>query len=188
MATKNGNGSNGKHAGIGDDAVRAKTGKTWQEWIDTLDKAGGRAMAHQEIAALLDERFGVAPWWTQMVTVGYEQAIGKRVRMQKADGFAASASKTVNLSAAHVFKAFKDERTRSTWLSDDFTIRKATAPKSLRITWKDGKSHLDVNIYARGARKSQVSVQHTKLASERSAKQMKSYWRDALDRLAWELT
>jgi hypothetical protein len=188
MAAKNGNGSNGKHAGISNDAVSAKTGKTWQEWIDTLDKAGGRAMSHQEIADLLDKKFGVAPWWTQMVTVGYEQAIGKRVRMQKADGFAASASKTMNLAAADVFKAFNNERMRAAWLGDDFTIRKATAPKSLRITWKDGKSHLDVNIYARGARKSQVSVQHTKLASERSAKQMKSYWRDALDRLAWELT
>jgi hypothetical protein len=187
MAAKNGNGSNSKRAGISDDAVRAKTGKTWQEWIDTLDKAGGRAMSHQEIADLLDTKFAVAPWWTQMVTVGYEQAIGKRVPMQNANGFAASASKTVNLSAAAVFKAFKDQGVRTTWLSDDFTIRKATAPKSLRITWKDGKSHLDVNIYAKGERKSQVSVQHTKIASARNASQMKKYWGEALARLEWEL-
>jgi len=187
MAAKNGNGANGKHAGISDEAVRAKTGKAWQEWIDTIDKAGGRAMSHQQVAALLSEKFGVPPWWTQMVTVGYEQAVGKRVRLQKANGFAVSASKTVNLSAAAAFKAFSDAGKRATWMNDDFTIRKATAPRSLRITWKDGKSHVDVNIYAKGARKSQVSLQHSKLTSARTATQMKRYWGDALARLEWEL-
>lgn len=179
---------NGKHAGISDDAVSAKTGKTWQEWIDTLDKAGGRSMTHQEIAALLSEKFGVPPWWTQMVTVGYEQAVGKRVAMQKADGFAASASKTLPVSAAAVFRAFNDTRARSAWLPDEFTIRKASPPKSLRITWKDGRSHVDVNIYARGAGKAQVSLQHTKLTSARAADQMKKYWRGALARLDDQLS
>lgn len=104
--------------------------------------------------------------------------------MQKADGFAATASKTLNVSAAAVFRAFKDSRSRSAWLRDAFTIRKATAPKSLRITWKDGTSRVDVNIYAKGARKAQVSLQHSKLTSARSADQMKQYWRAALTQLA----
>jgi hypothetical protein len=180
--------SNGKHAGIGDQAVLAKTGKTWQQWIDTIDKAGGRDMTHQEIAAMLSGKFGVPPWWTQMVTVGYEQAIGKRVRLQKSDGFAANASKTVNLPADAAFKAFNDARTRAAWMRDEFTVRRATAPKSLRITWKDGKSNVDVNIYAKGEKRSQVTVQHGKLTSARSADQMKKYWREALTRLEWELT
>jgi hypothetical protein len=183
MATTNGtNKANGKHAGISDAAVRAKTGKTWQEWIDTLDTAGARDLSHQEISALL-YKLGVPPWWSQMVTVGYEQAVGKRVRLQKADGFSANASKTLNVSAAAAFKAFNDARTRAKWLDGDLTIRKATAPKSLRITWKDGATNLDVNIYAKGARKSQVSLQHSKLASARSANQMKKYWREALTQL-----
>jgi hypothetical protein len=188
MMENNGNSARGKLAGIGDEAVRAKTGRTWQEWIDVIDKAGGRAMSHQEIGELLDRKFGVAPWWSQMVTVGYEQAVGKRVRLQKADGFAATASKTLKVSAASAFKAFNDPRTRESWLTDSFTIRKATAPKSLRITWKDGKSHVDVNIYAKGPRKAQVSLQHSKLTSARSATQMQRYWREALERMEWELT
>jgi hypothetical protein len=182
------NGTNGKHAGISDEAVKAKTGRTWREWIETLDAAGGRDMAHAEIAALLDKKFGVPPWWTQMVTVGYEQAIGKRVRLQKTDGFSATASKTLRAPASAAFKAFNETRARAAWLKDDFTIRKATAPKSLRVTWKDGKSHLDVNIYPKGAAKSQVSLQHSKLTSARSADQMKQYWREALTRLEDWLT
>jgi hypothetical protein len=177
-----------KIAGIGNEAVKAKTGRTWHEWIDTLDKAGGRAMSHQQIAALLSEKFGVPSWWTQMVTVGYEQAIGKRARGQKADGFAATASKTLDLSPAAAFKAFHDSAIRKAWLKDKITIRKATAPRSLRITWKDGKSHVDVGIYPKGARRSQVSLQHSRLASARTAEQMKAYWRDALARLESAMT
>ena len=177
MATNNG--TNGKHAGISDEAVRAKTGKTWREWIETLERAGAREMNHAQIADLVD-KLGAPPWWSQMVTVGYEQAVGKRVRLQKADGFAATASKTLDVSPSSVFKAFSDARARSAWLKDELTIRKATAPKSLRITWKDGRSHVDVNLYGKGARKTQVTVQHSKLASARTAEQMKKYWRAAL--------
>jgi hypothetical protein len=194
MATKNGrrtamSDANGGAAtgtkinGIGDEAVRAKTGRTWSEWIATLDTAGAREMTHSEIAALLHERFDVPGWWTQMVTVGYEQATGKRVPRQKADGFAATASKTMSVSPTAAFKAFNDPRSRAAWLTEDLTIRKATAPKSLRITCGDGKTHLDVNIYPKGPGKSQVTLQHTKLASAREAARMKKHWADALKRL-----
>jgi hypothetical protein len=181
---RGGNGTAGqKINGIGDEAVRAKTGRTWPEWIATLDAVGAREMEHAEIASLLHERFGVPGWWTQMVTVGYEQAVGKRVPRQKADGFAASASKTIRTSPAAAFKAFGDARTRGRWLADELTIRKATAPKSLRITCGDGKTHLDVNIYPKSDGKTQVTLQHTKLASAREAARMKKYWGDALKRL-----
>ena len=56
-------------------------------------------------------------------------------------------------------------------------------PKSLRITCADGKTHLDVYIYPKDDGKSQVSLQHTKLASAREAARMKKYWGDALRRL-----
>jgi hypothetical protein len=154
----------------------------------TLDAAGAREMTHAEIASLLHERFGVPGWWTQMVTVGYEQAVGKRVPRQKADGFAASASKTIRTSAGAAFKAFADPRLRARWLPDEITIRKATAPKSLRITCADGKTHLDVNLYPKGDEKTQVTLQHTKLASAREAARMKKYWGDALKRLEAALT
>jgi hypothetical protein len=63
----------------------------------------------------------------------------------------------------------------------EITIRKATAPKTLRITGEDGKTHIDVYIIPKGDGKSQVSrLQHTKLANAREAARMKN----ALDRRA----
>jgi hypothetical protein len=110
MATTNGaTGTSGKINGIGDDTVRAKTGKTWAEWVAAPDKAGARTMAHGESRRSCT-RNDVPGWWTQMVTVGYEQSIGKRAPRQKADGFAVSASKTLRVSPAAAFKAFNDPR------------------------------------------------------------------------------
>ena len=33
--------------GVSDDAVKAKTGKKWDEWFKVLDKAGARMMDHR---------------------------------------------------------------------------------------------------------------------------------------------
>ena len=84
-------------AGIGDQAVRAKTGRTWEEWIDALDRAGAAALDHKHIARLVHERFGVGAWWCQMVTVGYEQAKGRRAPRQTADGWVVRSSGSLSL-------------------------------------------------------------------------------------------
>lgn len=53
---------------ISREAVRAKTGKTWDEGITILDQADARKKSHPEIVAYLCEQHGVGPWWQQRVT------------------------------------------------------------------------------------------------------------------------
>ena len=86
--------------GMSDEAVRAKTGKSWSQWFAILDKAKAKDLPHKEITELLRGKHGVPPWWSQMVTVGYEQERGLRVKHQKCDGFSVSGSKTVAVSVA----------------------------------------------------------------------------------------
>ncbi len=57
-------------AGVGTDAVARATGKAWDQWLAILDKAGAAAMPHKAIAAMLADRYGVPPWWSQMVDGG----------------------------------------------------------------------------------------------------------------------
>jgi len=63
---------------ISDAAVQSKTGRVWSEWFAQLDKEGAARLAHREIAAALRDRHGLSGWWSQMVTVAYEQARGLR--------------------------------------------------------------------------------------------------------------
>jgi hypothetical protein len=168
-----------KGAKIGEDAVYSRTGKKWAEWFAILDAAGAARMDHKQIVACLKE-YPIGGWWHQMVAVTYEQERGLRARHQKADGYAISVSKTVTAGVAALFRAWNDSKQRSCWLPDAITIRKATAAKSLRITWTDGRSSVEVNLYARGAGKSQVTVQHSKLDSAGQVARMKSFWSDRL--------
>ena len=119
-----------------------------------------------------------------MVTVGYEQARGLRQKHEKPNGYEISGSKTIEVPVTKAFAAWEDEKLRRKWLKDaGFTIRKATPQKSMRITWVDGKTSVEVNFYAKGEAKSQVAVQHSKLADARQAKRMKKYWGEQLEKL-----
>lgn len=173
-----------KLAGISDEAVRAKTGKSWKEWFAVLDKIGARKMAHKDIAEHLYNNHKISGWWSQMVTVGYEQARGMREKHQKPEGYEISVSRILEVPISRVYKAWQAEKVRGKWLREDgLAIRKATANKSMRFTWTDKKTSLDLNFYPKGQSKSQVVVQHTKLPNSKAAAAMKNYWSKNLDRL-----
>jgi uncharacterized protein YndB with AHSA1/START domain len=169
---------------MSNEAVKAKTGKKWDQWFAILDKAGAKEMSHKEIVKFLNSEHDVGPWWQQTVTVTYEQARGLRDKHEKPGGYQISVSRTVNVPLANLYKAVANERSRSGWLSEDgFAVRKSTANKSMRVTWKDGKTSLEINFYSKGAGKSQVVVQHSKLSDANAAAKMKTFWGQALDRL-----
>lgn len=173
-----------KVAGISDEAVRAKTGKGWKEWFAILDKAGARKMTHKDIADHIYDNHKISGWWSQMVTVGYEQARGLREKHQKPEGYEISVSRTLEVPISKVFAAWQNDKTRNNWLGEDgLTIRKTTPNKSMRITWVDKKTSLDLNFYPKGQSKSQLVVQHSKLPNAKAAAKMKNYWSKNLDRL-----
>jgi len=171
---------------MSDAAVASKTGKTWPNWFKHLDAAGAKKMTHQQIAAHLREN-GVGPWWTQMVAVTYEQARGLRDKHQKPEGYEISVSRTIEAPVGKAFKAWTVEKLRQQWLPAKLAIRKATTNKSLRITWEDGKTSLAVAFLPKGANKSQVVAQHSKLPNATSANRMKKFWSEALERLKFLL-
>ncbi|MFN2513596.1 MAG: DUF4287 domain-containing protein [Pyrinomonadaceae bacterium] len=169
---------------MSDEAVKAKTGKNWNQWFTILDKAGAKEMSHQEIVKFLNSKHEVGPWWQQMVTVTYEQARGLRDKHEKPGGYQISVSRTLNVPLANLYKAVANEKSRSSWLPEDgLVLRKATANKSIRVTWKDGKTSLEISFYAKGDGKSQIVAQHSKLPDAKAAAKMKTYWSKALDRL-----
>lgn len=171
-------------AGIGADAVKRATGRAWDAWLVVLDRAGAKAMSHRDIARLLAAKFGVPAWWSQMVAVGYEQARGLRLPNQNARGFSATASRTVAAAVDRVYEAWVDAVQRAKWLpSAPVAIRRANDGRSLRITWTLGGSSVEVGFIPKGPGKSQVQVEHGKLADVTAATEQKVYWAAALDRL-----
>ncbi len=176
-------------AGMSDQAVEAKTGLTWQEWVEALDRYGAHAWSHREIAAHVAKTWSVSGWWAQSVTVGYERIKGLREAGQRRDGtYDVNRSRTVPVALERLYSAFADDSIRARWMPEtDLTIRKATADKSMRVTWEDGSS-LDLYFRTRGEGKSQVTLQHRKLSSKEEADSLKAWWGERLDALAEQLT
>jgi hypothetical protein len=175
-------------AGMRDDALAAKTGRTWRQWVRVLDADNASTMPHGKIAALVHGKYGVGDWWSQTVTVGYERIKGLRDRGQRRDGaYEANKSKTVAVPVDALFAAWADDRTRRKWLGVESTVRTATAPKSMRLTWPDG-TIVAVGFMSKGAGKSAVAVQHMKLRDKAASDSAKKHWGERLDVLASLLT
>ena len=173
---------NGKRS-MSDAAVAAKTGKTWPEWFALLDTAGASKMPHREIAALLHRKHKVPGWWSQMVTVEYERARGRRAVHQTSGGFEANISRTFDAPVAKLFRAWTDGAARRRWLGvAKLTITSSTPGKYVHILCGDG-TRVDVGFYAKSKTRCQMSVQHSKLADAKAVIAMKKYWAAALDRL-----
>jgi hypothetical protein len=169
---------------MSDEAVKAKTGKTWKEWFAILDKAGAKKMTHPEIARYLNSEQGLPPWWQQMVTVTYEQARGRREKHQRPDGFEINISRTIKAPLAKLFKSVANDQARLTWLPEDgLAIRKATPNKSVSFTRPSGKPGFEVSLLSKSDDKGVVVVTCRKLPDAKAAARMKTYWGKALDRL-----
>jgi uncharacterized protein YndB with AHSA1/START domain len=174
-------------AGMSDDAVRNATGRTWAEWLRVLDAAHAAEKPHRQIAQHVAS-LGTPPWWSQMVTVGYERIRGLRTRGQQRGGeYQASKSRTFNVPLARLFKAFADARTRRRWLTAKIKVRSTTPDKRMRIEWEDG-TPVQLGFFAKGDAKSYVAVQHEKLPDKAAAEAMKKVWSEHFDRLAELLT
>lgn len=163
-------------AGMRDEAVRAKTGKSWAEWVSELDRAGGAAKSHKELAKWLAAEHGLGAWWSQTVTVGYERIRGKRELGQRCDGkYGVNKSKTFAVPVERLWQAFgRCER----WLGADaakLRMGKATRLKYMRMKWEDG-TPVNAVFLAKGPAKSQLQLQHDKLATRAEAERLRAWW------------
>ena len=169
---------------IGDEAVKAKTGKVWAEWFKILDHAGAKKMNHAEIAAHLHTKLKVPNWWCQMVAVGYEKERGLRETNQRGENnFNAGVSRVVQIPIAKLYKAWADDQIRRSWLKGDMMeITTARRNKSIRAKWND-TSRVSIMFYEKGDGKSQIVFDEFKIAHAAEANRRKTFWIDAITRM-----
>ncbi len=168
-----------------DELVRARTGRGWDEWFEILTGWGAADRPHREIARWLNAEQGVDGWWSQEVTVGYEQAIGRRVPLQRGAGsFAATATRTIRVPVERLHEAVVDEAVRERWLPGaSLRPRPTRAGKAARFDWEDGASRLVFWFEAAGEARSRVALEHERLPDAAAAREMKAFWRERLTEL-----
>src|SRR5436190_14059889 len=92
------------------DRVRRTTGLSMEDWISTLDRAGGRAMAHRDLWRWLGGPGRLPePATRAAVVVTYEQHIGRRQPGQSCDGdYPASLNRTLPGTPDEVLRRWLD--------------------------------------------------------------------------------
>ena len=179
-----------KLAGKSSDSVKKATGKTWDEWIKLLDSVNAKSMPHKAIAQLLFDRgFIESRWWCQSVTVGYEEAIGRRVFGKREEGdFSVSIGKSFNGSVDDALDAWqglvkRKREFKKVNVVGDFRI---TKPNNEWRYWKADLSNgakLSVNIGPKNDKQSSFSVTLDKLKDQKTVEEWRKYWKKFLEQI-----
>ena len=171
--------------GIGKAAIESATGKTWDEWLDIFASFDAASMPHKEIVEKVCELGAAGDWWAQMVTVAYEQHIGRRIPGQMSDGtFALSVGKTVTGTIDDALAKWIAAVTDQPVLAE-FTFSHApeTSQSERWRYWRAGfpdGTRVIVNISPKGDKKSAISVQHERFPTSELADEWRERWRSVL--------
>lgn len=110
-------------AGVGDQAVRAATGKGWADWFVILDAAGGTEIDHRDRVAMLADAGLDQGWWQQKVAVGYEHERGLREAGETGDaGYEIGVQRTVGVPRMLVWAQLVSTAGLDTWLGPDVEV------------------------------------------------------------------
>jgi hypothetical protein len=167
--------------------VKKLSGRSMEDWFKILDEKGAKEMKHAHIFALAGSIDGLKPlgqWNQNLLVTTYEWDRGLKQRGEKENGFEISVSKTISVTTAVLYQCWIDESLRNRWLPrQQPEISKATENKSLRMLWSDKITRVSVELYVKGDAKTQVVVQHLKIAGAEEAAILKQYWSERLDAL-----
>jgi uncharacterized protein YndB with AHSA1/START domain len=197
---------------ISSESLREATGRGWDEWLETLDSAGAADWNHKEIVGYLgrEHRQATSSWWRQSITVGYEQARGKRVVGETADtGFQVGVQRSVAASATEAWSLITSRP--DLWLGEGASvafaegepyevpagggrpaargdIRVVKPGDRLRLTWQPqgwpAPAILQLTLSATSSGKTAVQAHLEKLPDAEAREAMRAHWREALERIA----
>lgn len=167
---------------ISAEAIENATGKPFDYWVELLNGRSAADLSHKEIARLLQDDAGVSAWWAQMLTVAYEQHIGRRVPGQDCNGvFTLSVTKTLSGSMDDALAWWLDLVDGRNEFSDVAVTRGPDISETdkwryWRIGLGDG-SRVNVNIYQKDADKASLGIQHDKLESQEQIEHWRAFWK-----------
>ena len=183
------------------------TKKSWDQWIDLLNKSGARNLDHGEIASHLKKKYKLTPWWQHAVAWGYEVHIGRKVEGRNAKGrWSLTATKSLHRSSKDMWRYLTSEEGQAVWLkpldplsiepkvafetSDGFfgEIRTIAKARRIRVSWSDPEwdrpSYVTLMIVHRPGAKCLLAFMHGEIPDSRTRDQLRVRWRDVLEEVA----
>ncbi len=171
-------------------SIEKATNKSWEQWVNELDKSGARELSHTDLARKLhDELEGKIEshsWWAQGIAVAYEQHIGKRVPGQLANGlFELAVSKTVATPRNILFRKIVEWFNSRSELNGHEVLKPRSTETPKRSNWRcnfSNGSKFSATVEENGE-KSKLVLAHTALPNKQQADDWKAFWKNIADEL-----
>ena len=189
---------------VTNEAAKAATGKTLDQWFAELDKADGLKLGRREINNRLYAQ-KIDPWWCATIAVEYEKHHDVRKKDGLFEGYFVCATKTIGASPADVYEAWASNKALSNWFGpgskadvkdggsyetkdgDKGKFLRVRENKDIRMTFADKNStaptQVDVQFQDKGKGKTGLLVNHTRIQTRAEADGLRAAWAEALDRL-----
>ncbi len=170
------------------ESIEKATGRSWKEWNKFFSDHSAKELDHKSIASLvhkeLEGKIDSAGWWSQAITVAYEQYIGRREPGQKSDGtYEVSVSKTVEGTRDEVYASYAEKLSQTEQFNNLTTDNERTSTTPVRSYWKcdfsDG-SKIIWSFEQKNPGKVLLVAMHTGLASSESAVKWRDFWKEYL--------
>ena len=171
-------------------SVERATNKSWEDWLAFMDRIGAKKLNRHQIATeVLGELMGKIEnpgWWTQAVTVAYEQYIGRRIPGQRPDGtFQTSVSKSTQLSMQELIDAWTGFAAKDKDVLKNIKGDVRVSGTDRRISWRtkaaDG-SDIMVISEPKGNGTASIVVQLNGLATQELNAEAKAKWSTIVER------
>ena len=189
---------------VTNEAAKAATGKTLDQWFAELDKVNGLKLGRREINSRLYEQ-KLDLWWCTTIAVEYEKHHDVRKKDGLFEGYFVCATKTIAAPVADVYKAWSNGAELSKWFGggskaevkdggsfenkdgDKGQYLRVRANKDLRMTFEtkgaSAPTQLDVQFQDKGKGKTGLLVNHTRIQTREEADGYRAAWAEALDKL-----
>jgi len=189
---------------VTNEAAKAATGKTLDQWFSELDKADGLKLGRREINNRL-YALKLDPWWCATIAVEYEKHHDVRKKDGLYEGYFVCATKTIAAPPADVFKACSTGVELSKWFGsstkadvkdggsyenkdgDKGKFLRVRQNKDIRMTFENARlsspTQVDVQFQDKGKGKTGLLVNHTRIQTRAEADGLRAAWAQALDQL-----
>jgi len=189
---------------VTNEAAKAATGKTLDQWFAELDKVGGLKLGRREISNRLQGE-KVDFWWCTTIAVEFEKHHDIRKKDGLYEGYFVCATKTIAAPPADVYKAWTNNADLSKWFGnatkadvkaggtfqnkdgDKGTFLRVRENKDLRMTFEgnglSAPTQVDVQFQDKGKGKTGLLVNHTRIQTRAEADGLRAAWAQALEQL-----
>lgn len=170
-------------------SIEQATEISWMEWKKWLDEMKAFDLSHQKIAELvfskIENKVESAEWWSQGITVAYEQEIGRRMPGQRSDGtFEMSISKSINEERTILFNRCKELLDKFDSINGLQVLKPRFSETPARSNWRcdfsDGSKAL-WSVDVKTPEKSQLVIRQTHMTSSEVSALWKEFWTQFLN-------